>query len=95
MLFRSPADFGEPMVKTFAKTERSYTIQSGSNPLAEGDENAYSAEMIKTLVAAYKQADVARVEKARNAAVANEAPTMSSAAAAMGAITRSAQASLI
>lgn len=90
-----PADFGEPMVKTFVKTERSYTIQSGSNPLAEGDENAYSMEMIKALVAAYKQADLDRVEKARKAATANEAPAANSAAAAMGAITRSAQASLI
>ena len=89
-----PADFGEPMVKTFAKTDKSYTIQSGSNPLAEDDENAYSTEMIKKLVAAYKQADVERVEKARNAAATETAP-VNSAAAAMGAITRSAQASLI
>jgi len=91
-----PADFGEPLVKTFVKTEKTYTIQSGTNPLAEDDENAYSEEMIKKLVAAYKQADAERVEKARNAATETASvPTMNAAAAAMGAITRSATASLI
>lgn len=89
-----PADFGEPMVKTFVKTEKTYTIQSGTNPRSEDDEDAYSGEMIKKLVAAYKQADVDRVEKARNTATETvSAPN--SAAAAMGAITRSATASLI
>ena len=87
------ADFGEPTVKTFAKTDKSYMIVSGNLPLAEDDENAYSTSVIKTLVDAYKQADADRVEKARNAATT--APAENSVAAAMGAVTRKAQASLI
>lgn len=88
------ADFGEPTVKTFASTNKTYTIVSGNLPLAEGDENAYSNSMIETLVAAYKQADVDRVEAARASATV-ETPAANPAAAAMSAITRNAQASLI
>lgn len=88
------ADFGEPMTKTYAKTEKTYSIMSGSLPLADDDENAYTRDFINTLIAAYKKADVDRVEKARARATANEAP-VSSAAAAMSAITRNAQASLL
>lgn len=90
-----PADFGDPLVKTFVKTEKTYTIKSGSNPFAEDNEEAYNSETIKKLVAAYKKADVDRVEKARNASSTNATTTADSAAAAMSAITRSAQASLI
>lgn len=89
------ADFGDPIVKTFAKTEKSYSIVSGNLPLAEDDENAYKKPFIDTLIAAYKQADVDRVEKARNAASAESTPAENTAAAAMGAITRKASASLI
>lgn len=88
------ADFGEPMTKTFAKTEKTYSIVSGNLPLDANDENAYSDAFIKTLVAAYKQADVDRVEKERAKAESNTSET-NSAAAAMGAITRNASASLI
>ena len=85
------ADFGEPTTKTYVRTDKKYTIVSGNLPLAEDDEQAYSGEFIKTLIAAYKQADQDRVEKARSK-VEDTAP-VSPAAAAMGAITR--QASLI
>lgn len=85
------ADFGEPTTKTYVRTDKKYTIVSGNLPLAEDDEQAYSGEFIKTLIAAYKQADLDRVEKARSK-VEDTAP-VSPAASAMGAITR--QASLI
>ena len=88
------ADFGDPITKTFAKTDKTYSIVSGNLPLAADDEKAYNDTIIKTLIAAYKQADVERVEKARNSANA-EAPAENSAAAAMSAITRKARASLI
>ena len=88
------ADFGDPITKTFAKTDKTYSIVSGNLPLAADDEKAYNDTIIKTLIAAYKQADVERVEKARNSANA-EAPAENSAAAAMSAITRKASASLI
>lgn len=88
------ADFGEPIVKVFPKTEKAYTIVSGNLPLDENDENAYSEAFKRQLVAAYKQADVDRVEKARNSATTDSTP-VNPAAAAMGAITRSARASLI
>jgi hypothetical protein len=82
------ADFGDPIVKTFAKTEKTYMIVSGNLPLAEDDENAYSANDKKTLVAAYKQADAERVEKARSSVATETASSVSPAAAAMGALTR-------
>ena len=88
------ADFGDPITKTFAKTDKTYSIVSGNLPLASDDERAYSDAMIKTLIAAYKQADVDRVEKARNSAEP-EATIDNGAAAAMNAITRKASASLI
>lgn len=88
------ADFGDPIVKTFAKTEKSYSIVSGNLPLAEEDENAYKKPLIDTLIAAYKQADVDRVEKARSNAT-EETVAENPAAAAMSAITRKASASLI
>lgn len=84
------ADFGEPTTKTYVKTEKKYTIVSGNLPLAEDDENAYSAEFIKTLIAAYKQADQDRVEKLRSK---EETVAPSAVASAMSALTR--QASLI
>ena len=89
------ADFGDPITKTFAKTDKTYSIVSGNLPLASDDEKAYSDAMIKTLVAAYKQADVDRVEKARNSNTNDASVADNSAAAAMSAITRKASASLI
>lgn len=89
------ADFGDPITKTFAKTDKTYSIVSGNLPLASDDERAYNDAMIKTLVAAYKQADVDRVEKARNSNTSDASVADNSAAAAMSAITRKASASLI
>ena len=93
------ADFGEPIVKTFVKTEKSYMIVSGNLPLDGNDESAYSMEMKKALIAAYKKADEDRVENARKNAetstAADNSAATSAVAAAMGAITRNARASLI
>ena len=88
------ADFGDPIVKTFAKTEKSYTIVSGNLPLDEDDEQAYSAEIIRTLIDAYKNSDHERVEKAK-ANAASSATVANPTANAMNAITRNARASLI
>lgn len=87
------ADFGDPITKKFAKTEKTYSIVSGNLPLDSSNELAYSKAFIDTLVAAYKQADVDRVEKAR--ASVETAVATNSAAAAMSSITKSASASLI
>lgn len=90
------ADFGEPMTKTFAKTEKGYVIVSGNLPIDENNENAYNDATRRMLVAAYKEADTKRVDKARNAAISSAAPAAdNSAAAAMNSITRSARPSLI
>lgn len=89
------ADFGDPIVKTFAKTEKAYTIVSGNLPLDENNDNAYNDATRRALVAAYKQADVAKVEKARSSATASAPADNSAAAAAMNSITRSARPSLI
>ena len=88
------ADFGEPIVKTYATTSKTYTIVSGNLPLAEDDDNAYKTDVIKTLVAAYKKADEDRLTAAR-ASAETAAPVVNTAAAAMNAITRNAHASLI
>jgi hypothetical protein len=90
------ADFGDPITKTFAKTEKTYSIVSGNLPLAPDAEGAYSDSIVKTLVAAYKQADVDRVEAKRNQA-AEAAPSTpdNPAAAAMSSVIRNATASLI
>ena len=91
------ADFGEPITKTFAKTEKTYSIVSGNLPLAPDAEGAYNDSIVKTLVAAYKQADVERVEAKRNQAAAEAIASTpdNAAAAAMNSVIRNATASLI
>ena len=91
------ADFGEPITKTFAKTEKTYSIVSGNLPLAPDAEGAYNDSIVKTLVAAYKQADVERVEAKRNQAAAEAVASTpdNAAAAAMNSVIRNATASLI
>ena len=40
------ADFGDPITKTFAKTDKTYSIVSGNLPLAADDEKAYTDAII-------------------------------------------------
>ena len=87
------ADFGDPITKKFPKTEKTYSIVSGNLPLDSDNELAYTKPIIDALIAAYKQADVDRVEKAR--ASVETVVADNSAAIAMGNITRNASASLI
>ena len=65
--------FGAPVTKTYTNRQSNFYIEGGSNPLT--DERAYSQEVVKTLIDAYKANDVklqnASVEKAP---VANTAP---------------------
>jgi hypothetical protein len=72
--------FGAPVTKTYTNRQSNFYIEGGSNPLT--DERAYSQEVVKTLIDAYKANDVklqnASVEKAP---VANTAPVNQSAPA--------------
>ena len=70
--------FGAPVTKTYTNRQSNFYIEGGSNPLT--DERAYSQEVVKTLIDAYKANDVklqnASVEKAP---VANTTPVNQSA----------------
>ena len=72
--------FGAPVTKTYTNRQSNFYIEGGSNPLS--DERAYSPEVVRTLIDAYKANDVklqnASADKApvANAAPANAAPAV-------------------
>ena len=71
--------FGAPVTKTFTNKQSNYYIESGSNPI--DGESAYSGDVIKTLIEAYKANDV-KLQNASSdkgstpAASTNVAPTV-------------------
>lgn len=67
--------FGEPVVKTFVNTNRQYRITGGKEVIGEESPDYYPPEEIKQLVAAYKQADVERLAKAKEKEVGGEPET--------------------
>jgi hypothetical protein len=78
--------FGDPVVKNFVVNDKVYRITGGNNPVEEGNPAAYSEAEIKTLVEAYKAADVQKLEAAKNSMEEEEKP--SAAASAINNITR-------
>ena len=64
--------FGAPVTKTYTNRQSNFYIEGGSNPIQ--DERAYSSDVVKTLIEAYKANDV----KLQNAS-ANSAPAVGSA----------------
>jgi hypothetical protein len=66
--------FGAPVTKTYTNRQSNFYIEGGSNPLS--DERAYSSDVVKTLIDAYKANDV----KLQNASV-SVAPVASAAPA--------------
>ena len=73
--------FGDPIVKTFVKTDRQYRITGGKEVIGEESADYYSPEEIKKLIAAYKQSDVEKLAKEKAKEVGEEpAPAAASMA---------------
>lgn len=82
--------FGDPVVRTFTRSEKSYRITGGREAFGEEDPDTYSSEEISSLVAAYKAADADRIARAKMTA---EAPADS--AKTMAGMTKTRVTSLI
>ena len=72
--------FGDPIVRTFTRSEKMFRITSGKEAFSEDDPATYTNEEIRTLVEAYKAADADRIAKAKSA---TEAPAPTSGIAGM------------
>ena len=72
--------FGAPVTKTYTNKQSNFYIEGGSNPI-EG-ERAYSSDVVRALIDAYKANDVKLQNASANAApVANQAPVSNAAPA--------------
>ena len=60
--------FGAPVTKTYTNRQSNFYIEGGSNPLA--DDRAYSSDVVKALIDAYKANDVKLQEAASSVAPA-------------------------
>jgi hypothetical protein len=63
--------FGKPVLRKFTNITRGFYITGGSNPIS--DESSYDQVMIRTLIEAYKAADVERMNNAQNNSTAKTA----------------------
>ena len=63
--------FGDPIVKTFVVSEKTFRITGGNEPFSDEDPATYTQAEIKKLVEAYKAADVERVARASGAESVN------------------------
>ena len=57
--------FGEPVVKTFAKSEKSFRVTGGKEPIDPDSPDAYTETAIRTLINAYKEADAATLARSK------------------------------
>lgn len=72
--------FGAPVTKTYTNRQSNFYIEGGSNPLS--DERAYSSDVVKALIDAYKANDVKLQDAASSSApVASAAPAVNAAPA--------------
>lgn len=55
--------FGDPIIKTFVVSEKTFRITGGNEPYGDEAPETYTEEEIKKLVEAYKSADAERVAK--------------------------------
>ena len=70
--------FGAPVTKTYTNRQSNFYIEGGSNPLS--DERAYSSDVVKTLIDAYKANDVKlQTASVSSAPVVNAAPAVNAA----------------
>lgn len=69
---KNEGGFGEPVVKVFTNRQRNFFITGGSAPITSVEAGMYSSEIIRSLVAAYKAADVQLAEKGKNNGGAQE-----------------------
>lgn len=63
--------FGDPIVKTFTRSDKAFTITGGKEAYDPEDPSSYPMNEIQKLVEAYKQADTDRINAAK---LASEAP---------------------
>lgn len=64
--------FGAPVTKTYTNRQSNFYIEGGSNPLS--DERAYSSDVVKSLIDAYKANDVKLQSAVSSTPVASAAP---------------------
>jgi len=62
---KNEGGFGEPVVKVFTNRQRNFFITGGSAPIVTAEKGMYSSDIIRSLVAAYKAADVQLAEKGK------------------------------
>lgn len=66
--------FGDPIVRTFTRSDKSFRITGGKEAYNEEDPAAYTMDEIRHLVEAYKTADADRIAKAKMATEPAQAP---------------------
>lgn len=64
--------FGDPIVRTFTRSEKSFRITGGKEAYGEDDPATYTMDEIHKFIEAYKAADADRIAKAKSA----EAPAV-------------------
>ena len=64
--------FGAPVTKTYTNRQSNFYIEGGSNPLS--DERAYSSDVVKSLIDAYKANDVKLQSAVSSTPVASATP---------------------
>ena len=69
--------FGAPVTKTYTNRQSNFYIEGGSNPLS--DERAYSSDVVKSLIDAYKANDVKLQSAVSSTPVASAAPAVNAA----------------
>ena len=75
--------FGEPTVRTYTRSEKSFRITGGKEPIDMDSPDAYTDEMIRTLIAAYKETDAATLARATTTEEPAPAPAAKSSLASM------------
>jgi hypothetical protein len=69
---KNEGGFGEPVVRVYTNRQRNFFITGGSAPITDPEKGMYASDVIRSLVAAYKAADVQLAEKGKNGGAAQE-----------------------
>lgn len=69
---KNEGGFGEPVVRVYTNRQRNFFITGGSAPVTSVENGMYPSEVIRTLVGAYKAADVALADKAKSGNASHE-----------------------
>ena len=70
---KNEGGFGEPVVRVYTNRQRNFFITGGTAAIKDPEQGMYPADVIRTLVGAYKAHDVELSEKAKSSAPAQEA----------------------